>query len=187
MNVILSNIEVAFYHLISFSSFEPFILLVLFGITFQLKEWKALLALLMALSIGSIVGLLVCSLDVLNLTVATIKLILAAAILTLGMQNLFASSHSASTLRYNLFALLGIILGIGVYIHYQKHLGSQFSLYPFIGYNLGAILSYLLISFASMLLSSLIMLVFKTDRRSFNLVISGIGIGVSLVLIYLRY
>lgn len=187
MNAILSTFEIAFYHLISFSTFEPFMLLVLFGITFQLRDWKAYLSLLLALTIGSVVGLLVCNLDILNLSAATIKLILAGSILAIGIQNLMVSNSSASTLRYNFFALLGIILGVAIHLHYQKHTGSSFSIYPFIGYNLGATVSYLLISFVSMLLSSLTMLVFKTDRRNFNLVISGIGIGVALVLIYLRY
>lgn len=187
MNVILSKLEIAFNHMISFSSFEPFILLVLFGITFQLKDWKAYLSLLLALSIGSVVGLLVCDLDILNLSTSTIKLILAAAILAIGIQNLMTNNGSASTLRYNFFALLGIVIGIGIHLHYRRYSGSSFSLYPFIGYNLGATIAYLLISFVSMLLSSLTMLVFKTDKRSFNLVISGIGIGVALVLIYLRY
>lgn len=187
MNAILSNLEIAFYHLISFSSFEPFMLLVLFGVTFQLRDWKAYLSLFLALTIGSIVGLLVCNLDILNLSTATIKLMLATAILAIGIQNLMVSNGSASTLRYNFFALLGIVLGIGIHLHYQRHLGNSFTIYPFIGYNLGATLSYLLISFVSMLLSSLTMLVFKTDRRSFNLVVSGIGIGIALVLIYLRY
>ena len=187
MNTILSSFKIAFYHLISFSSFEPFMLLVLFGITFQIKDWKAYLSLLLALTIGSIVGLLVCNLDILNLSTAIVKLILAGSILAIGIQNLMLSNGSASTLRYNLFVLLGIILGIGIHLHYQKHTGNNFLIYSFIGYNLGATLSYLLISFVSMILSSLTMLVFKTDRRSFNFVISGIGIGIALVLIYLRY
>lgn len=187
MNIILSSFESAFYHLTSFSSFEPFMLLVLFGITFQIKDWKPYLSLLLALVIGSIVGLLLCNFAIISFSSLTVKLILAISILMVGIQNLLTSHSSASAIRYNFFALTGIILGIGINLHYQKVYGSGFSFYSFMGYNLGATTSYFLISFISMLVSSLLMLVFKTDRRSFNLVITGIGIGIALVLIYLRY
>ncbi|MFA9371847.1 MAG: HupE/UreJ family protein [Labilibaculum antarcticum] len=187
MNTILASFESAFYHLISFSSFEPFMLLVLFGITFQLKDWKAYSSLLLALVIGSIVGLLLCNFTVINFSHSTVKLIMAFSILLVGIQNLLTNQSSASTVKYNFFALIGIILGIGINLHYKNVYGSSFSFYPFTGYNLGATVSYFLISFSSLLVSSLLMLVFKTDRRSFNLVITGIGIGIALVLIYLRY
>ncbi len=187
MNSILSSFESALYHLISFSSFEPFMLLVLFGIAFQIKDWKAYFSLLLALVIGSIVGLLLCNFTILNFSTSTIKLILAFSILMVGIQNLLASQSSASTIRYNFFAIIGIILGVGINMHYKSIYGSGFSFYPFTGYNLGTTVSYFLISFSSLLVSSLLMLVFKTDRRSFNLVITGIGIGIALVLIYLRY
>ncbi|MBN2598569.1 HupE/UreJ family protein [Labilibaculum sp.] len=187
MNTILSSFESAFYHLIYFSSFEPFMLLVLFGITFQLKDWKAYFSLLLALVIGSIAGLLLCNFSIINFSGRTVKLILAISILMVGIQNLISGQGSASTIKYNFFALIGIVLGIGINLHYKNVYGSSFSLYPFTGYNLGASVSYFLISFCSLLLSSLLMLIFKTDRKSFNLVITGIGIGIALVLIYLRY
>ncbi|PKQ62263.1 hypothetical protein BZG02_13175 [Labilibaculum filiforme] len=162
-------------------------LLVLFGITFQLKDWKAYFSLLLAVVIGSIAGLLLCNFTIINFSTPTVKLILAFSILIVGLQNLLISQSSASTIRYNFFALIGIILGIAINFHYRKHYGSGFSFYPFTGYSLGASVSYFLISFISLLVSSVLMLVFKSDRRSFNLVITGIGIGIALVLIYLRY
>lgn len=187
MNTILSSFQSAFYYLVSFSSFELFMILVLFGITFQIKDLKAYFALLLALLVGSVVGLLLCNISIIHLSTPNVKLLLAVTILLLGIQNLLSSSNSASTIRYNFFAVIGIILGIGINLHYKNSYGTSFSLYPFIGYNLGATISYFLISFSSLLLSSLLMLVFKTDRRSFNLVLSGIGIGIALVLIYIRY
>ncbi|WP_372752209.1 hypothetical protein [Labilibaculum sp.] len=187
MNTILSSFESALYHLVSLSSFELFILLILFGITFQLKDLKAYFSLLFALVVGSIVGLLLCNFSIIHLSSINVKLLLAISILLLGIQNLLSGSSSASTIRYNFFALIGIVLGIGINMHYKNNYGNSFSLYPFVGYNLGATVSYFLISFSSLLLSSLLMLIFKTERRSFNLVLTGIGIGIALVLICTRY
>lgn len=187
MNTILSSLETAFFNMMSFSQFEPFMILVLFGITLQLKDWKPYLSLLLAITVGSTIGLLLCNLDIINFSISTVKLTLAFAILLIGIQNLLINGNSNSTIRYNIFAILGLILGIGINMHYSKIYGTEFSLYPFLGYNLGAVISYLAISFTSLLLSSLGMILFKTDRRSFNLVVSGIGIGIALVLIYIRY
>lgn len=187
MNTIITNFESAFFHLASFASFDHFIALILFGIVFQLKDWKLYFTLLLSITIGSIAGLLLCSLKVVSLSISTIKLLLACSILLVSINNLFSNNGSSSAIRFNSLALVGIAMGIGLYGHLSQRTGSSFSFLPFLGYNLGVIAAYFVISFAALLFAALTLLVFKTERKSFNLVISGIGVGISLVLIFLRY
>jgi len=187
MNTVITSLESAFFHLISTSSFDLFLTLVLFGIVFQLKEYKNYLSLFLALSVGTLVGFLLASVNITNFSNSTIKLGIALAFIGVGIHNMISISPSANAIRYNFFALIGLILGTSVELHYTRMFGSGFKFLSFSGYTLGAIIAFLLISLVSCLVSSLLLTVFKTDRKSFNLAISGIGIGIAIVLIYLRY
>lgn len=187
MNTVITSLESTFFHLISTSSFDLFLTLVLFGIVFHLKEYKNYLSLFLALSVGTIVGFLLASLNVTSFSYSTIKLGVAFAFIGVGIHNMISNSPNANAVRYNFFALIGLILGTNIELHYTKIFGSGFKFLSFSGYTLGAIVAFLLISFISCILSSLLLMVFKTDRKSFNLAISGIGVGIAIVLIYLRY
>ncbi|MGQ1909863.1 hypothetical protein ACT3CE_08750 [Marinifilum sp. RC60d5] len=186
MNTLITSLESAFFHLVSLSSFDLFLILALFGIVFQLKDYKSYLSLLLALSLGSIVGLLLANMNITNFSASTIRLALAIAFLCIGIHNIVSKNLSANAIRYNYYALSGLALGTALSLHYTKIYGSGFKFFTFAGYSLGTLSAYLIISFVAILISTLIVVLFKTDRRSFNLVISGIGIGIALVFIYLR-
>jgi hypothetical protein len=185
MNVLINYLESAFFYLISASSFELFTTLALFGIIFLLRDWKTYFALLLALCVGSICGLILMQTDLLNFSANTRKLLLYSAILMMGVHHISTHSINSNVFRYNFFALIGLILGISLSSHYGND--NSFSLIKFTGYNLGVSAAYFVISFCSILISTLVLLVFKTDKRSYNLTLSGIGIGMALILLYLRY
>ena len=187
MSTIISSFESAFYYLVSFSSFDHFMILILFGIIFQLKDWKHYFSLFLALCVGSLAGLILCSVDIINFSASTIRLLMAFSFLAVGIHHLISGNTSPNAIRYNFFALVGIVLGVGISGHYARMFGNGFSFQSTTGYALGLLAGYLIISLLSLLLSSVSLAVFRTDRKSFNLAISGIGVGISLVLIYLRY
>ncbi|GAB7087118.1 hypothetical protein JCM15579A_12220 [Marinifilum fragile] len=100
---------------------------------------------------------------------------------------MISNNLSANAIRYNFFALIGLVVGTSISLHYLKAFGSNLKFIHLSGYSLGVLAAYLIVILAGLLISALIIAVFKTDRKSFNLSISGIGIGIALVLIYLRY
>ncbi|WP_421919941.1 hypothetical protein [Marinifilum sp.] len=187
MQQFLSGFEFAFSYLISLSYFDHFLILFLFGIVFQFKDLKNILSLFLAICIGTIAGFLLAIFKVTFFSIATIKLATAFAFLTVGVHHIISNSLSANAIRYNFFAAIGLVTGTGICFHYVKGFGRSIQFLHTSGYGLGILAAYFLISLAGLLISSLIIVVFKTDRRSFNLGISGIGIGIALVLIYMRY
>lgn len=187
MQQFLSGFESAFSYLISFSLFDHFLILLLFGIVFQLKEWKNLSALFLALGIGSIVGLLLANFKITHFSYSTIRLATAISLLAVGVHHMISNNLSANAIRYNFFALIGLAVGTSISLHYLKSFGSNLKFIHLSGYSLGVLAAYLIIILVGLLISALIIAVFKTDRKSFKLSISGIGIGIALVLIYLRY
>ena len=187
MQQLLLSMESAFYYLISTSSFDHLLVLLLFGFGFQLNDWKKYLSLFLAISIGSIVGFLLAIFQITFFSVNTIKLALAISVCATGLHLMISSNISANTIRYNFFIVIGLIIGTGISLHYFKLFGKGLQFYKLTGYTLGSTIGYFTISFIGILLSSIVVALFRTDRRSFSIAISGIGIGIALVLIYLRY
>ncbi|NOU58966.1 hypothetical protein [Marinifilum caeruleilacunae] len=187
MQDFLSGFESAFSLLISLSSFDHFLLLLLFGIVFQLKDWKSYFSLLVAISIGTIAGFLLAAFKVTYFSASTIKLVSAIAFCAVGIHHMVSNSLSANAFRYNFFALIGLITGTSISLYYLRSFGSNLKFFHLSGYSLGVVSAFFVISFVGILISSLMLALFKTDRRKFNLAISGIGVGMAIMLIYLRY
>lgn len=187
MQQLFSSMESAFYYLISTSSFDHILILLLFGFCFQLSDWKKYLSLFLAISIGSVVGFLLAVFQVTFFSVSIIKLIMAIGVCVTGLHLMISSNISANTIRYNFFVIIGLLVGTGISLHYFKMFGRGLQFYTLAGYSLGSLIGYLTISIIGLLLSSIIVSLFRTDRRSFSIAASGIGIGIALVIIYMRY
>lgn len=187
MQHFLSGFESAFSLLISLSSIDHFFLLLLFGIVFQLRDWKSYFSLFLALGIGTIAGFLLAVFKLTFFSASTIKLAMAIAFCAVGIHHMVSNSLSVNAIRYNFFALIGLITGTSISLSYLKAFGSSLKFFHLSGYNIGVLAAFFVISFMGILLSALIVALFKTDRRSFNIAISGMGIGMALMLIYLRY
>ena len=187
MNTLLSSFKSAFYYLITLSSFDHLILLLLFGIIFMFKDGKNYFRLFLVLFAGSVVGLLLAQLGVIKFDLSTRQLILAIAFGALGVHHLLFSGFSNNTLRYNFFALIGMCYGIGLSGHFNRLYGTHVNYLNFSGYSLGTLCAYFLISVSSILLSHLLLRLIKTDRRSYELSTAGIAIGMAIMLIYMRY
>ncbi|WP_209319912.1 HupE/UreJ family protein [Ancylomarina longa] len=187
MNMIFSSFQTSFNYLISISSFDHFLILLFVGSIFHLKNPKSYLSLILALIIGSSIGFVLSNLNVLNFSSSSIKLAMAISFLAIGIHNMLSTNIIANAIRYNFFALIGVVIGISLNSYFVRIYGSNFSFSKSIGFNLGIFAAYIAITLSSLLLSNLLLLIFKMEKKSYYLAISGIGIGISLVLIYLRY
>jgi len=187
MNTIFSSFQTSFNYLISGSSFDHLLILILIGIIFQLKDLKKYFTLMLALIIGTGIGFLLNTLNIFNFSIYSIKLTMAISILAVGIHNLLSTNTVINAIRYNFFAIIGIIMGIGLNNYYEKIYPSKLAFTTVLGFNLGILTAYLAITIISLLLSSLVLLIFKIEKKNYHIAMAGIGIGISLMLIFFRY
>jgi hypothetical protein len=80
-----------------------------------------------------------------------------------------------------------LIHGLGFSNYLRGLLGSEENLVkPLFGFNLGIEIGQLIVVSIIILLTYLVVNVFKAPRREWNLILSGMGLGVSLILMMER-
>jgi len=182
MDKIIYSFEIAFRHLCQFSAIHQILFLLIIGVFFSFKDWKTYLLILLALCSGSLVGLSLAVFKAVSLTKATIHLLAIISLVIVSLNGIF--SNRITTLHYNIFVLIGIMQGFVLSLHHKVILGSSFKFLSYLGYNLGTFSAFLIISFISLLICTLILVLFKTDKQKISLVLSGLGLGVALMMYF---
>ncbi|MRT94216.1 HupE/UreJ family protein [Ancylomarina sp. 16SWW S1-10-2] len=182
MDKLFYSFEIAFKHLCQFSAIHQILFLIIIGAFFSFKDWKTYLLIVLALCSGSILGLSLAIFKAVSLTKETINLLAIVSLIIVSLNGIF--SNRITTLHYNIFVLIGIMQGFVLSLHYKAILGSSFKFTSYLGYNLGSFSSFLLISFLSLLVCTLIITVFKTDKHKISLVLAGLGLGVASMMYF---
>ena len=182
MDQLIHSFEIALRHLCRVSAIHQILFLIIIGAFFSFKDWKTYLLILLALCSGSLVGLSLAIFKAVSLTKTTIHLLAIISLVIVSLNAIF--SNRITTLHYNIFVLIGIMQGFVLSLHYKAVLGSSLKFLSYLGYNLGSFSAFLIISFLSLLICSLILTLFKTDRHKISLVLAGLGLGVALMMYF---
>lgn len=180
MDQLIYSFEIAFRHLCQFSAIYQILFLLIIGAFFSFKDWKTYLLILLALCSGSLLGLSLAVFNAVSLTKATINLLAIISLIVVSLNGIF--SHKISTVHYNIFVVIGVMQGFVLSLHYKAVLGASFKFLSYLGYNLGSFSAFLIISFLSLLICTLMLSFFKTDKHKISLVLAGLGLGVALMM-----
>ena len=182
MNKFIYSFEIAFRHLCNLSAIHQILFLIIIGAFFSFKDWKTYLLIILALFTGSLVGLSLSMFKAVTLSSSTIYLLSMISLLIVALNGIF--SNKITTLHYNIFVLIGIMQGFVLSLHCQIAIGYNFNFLSYLGYNLGSFSAFLIISFLSLIICTLILTIFKTDKHKISLVLAGLGLGVALMMYF---
>jgi hypothetical protein len=155
---------------------------------YQLRDWKQVLILVTAFTVGHSVTLALSTLNVVTANVAWVEFLIPVTILITAVSNLFRKEDnlSARTMQVNYFyaAFFGLIHGLGFSNYLKSILGRDKSIVSqLLAFNLGLEFGQIII--VAIFLTSCFILVdlFKVNRRDWKLVISSAVAGMALMLI----
>jgi len=191
-------LELGFDHISDITAYDHILFLVALCAIYQLKEWKKILILVTAFTIGHSITLALAALELVSFSKDIIEFLIPVTILITSLYNVFTKSSDVSTTTFNqrlniryLFALFfGLIHGMG-FSNYLKAMlmpGQENELIPqLLAFNIGVELGQLLIVAIIMAVAYLVLTVFKAKQRDWTLFISGAAAGVALVLMMDTY
>ena len=186
-------LELGFDHISDINAYDHILFLVALCAIYQLKEWKKILLLVTAFTIGHSITLALAALELVSFSKDLIEFLIPVTILITSLYNVLTKSFDTPTTTFNqrlniryLFALFfGLIHGMG-FSNYLKAMlmpGQENELIPqLLAFNIGVELGQLLIVAIIMAVAYLVLSVFKAKQRDWTLFISGAAAGVALLL-----
>jgi len=178
-------------HIADFKGYDHILFIIVLCAVYQLKHWKKILILITAFTIGHSTSLVLATFDLITISGDWIEFLIPVTILLTAIGNLFQRKESYSVghhkYKYGLALFFGLIHGLGFSNYLRALLSNEDSLVgPLFSFNLGIEIGQIIIVSGFLLVGLIIINGMKAKAREWNLVISGAGIGISLILIFER-
>ena len=179
-------LKLGFEHISNFAGYDHMLFLIVLCAVYKIQQWKSILILVTAFTIGHSFTLILVSLDLFSISSRLIKFLIPLTIFITAFYNIisFKSFNNNLKMRRNYLVALffGFIHGMD-FSNYFKALimDSSSIIVPLMGFNLGIEIGQLMIVFIIVSLAFIFLNVIGIKHREWNLFISGAAAGVSLI------
>lgn len=176
-------------HILDKNGYDHICYVMVLAISFPTKEWKKLLGLITAFTIGHSLTLALSVLDIINVSQSIIELLIPITILLTCVFTIVKRDQVIKTVSINYFLALffGLIHGMGFSYLLKSMLGREQSLVsPLFSFNLGLEAGQLVIVAAVILISLFLENVLKIKRSNYVFFLSAAVFGIASVLLLER-
>lgn len=183
----LKFLELGLYHIVSFSSYDHILFVILLTLPYVFKDWKRLLILVSVFTLGHTLSLLLGVYDIVNLNVNVTEWLIPLTIFFAALFNVF--SPGKSTPKYSYFILgvvlfFGLIHGLGFANAFQSMVSANESTFlSVLEFALGIEIGQLIIVFCVLFINFVFQNIFRFSTRDWVMVSSSIILGLMLPLI----
>ena len=184
----LKFLELGLYHIVSFSSYDHILFLVVLSVPYVFKDWKRLLILVSFFTLGHTLSLLLGVYGIINLKVNVVEWLIPFTIILMALYNVFSagksSKHSNPVIIVCLVLFFGLIHGLGYANAFVSVARSDEStLLSIIEFAFGLELGQFVIVFCVLFFGFLGQTIFRFSIRDWIMVLSAVVIGLMLPLI----
>jgi len=174
-------------HIMDFEGYDHILFVMTLCAIYYPKEWKRVLILITAFTIGHSVTLALATLDLVRISSDLIEFLIPLTILLTAVFNAVNKYEKVGrflhAVKYIAALFFGLIHGLGFSNYLRSLLGSESSIVkPLLAFNVGIEIGQLIVVISVMLISWVMVNLFRAKKREWDLVISGAAIGISLVL-----
>ena len=186
MHSISFYLELGFRHISDLAGYDHILFLIVLCAIYQLHQWKTLLVLVTAFTVGHSITLALTSFSVISIKSEVIEFLIPMTIIATAIHNLFirsTSEISGHTRSYWMALFFGFIHGMGFANYFRALLMDESSiLIPLLGFNLGIELGQLLFVLLVLGVAYVVTNWLKMPQRDWNTFVSGGGFSLALVL-----
>ena len=188
MHSISFYLELGFRHISDLAGYDHILFLIVLCAIYQLHQWKTLLVLVTAFTVGHSITLALTSFSVISIKSEIIEFLIPVTIVATATHNLFikpALQMSVRTSAYWMVLFFGFIHGMGFANYFRALLMDETDIFiPLLGFNLGIELGQLIIVSFIVTIAHFLTNRFRVSERDWNVFISGAGFGLSLLLMF---
>lgn len=179
-------------HIADLKGYDHILFILTLCAVYNLKEWKRVLILVTAFTIGHSLTLALATLDLIKVDTDLIEFLIPLTIFVTALANVLMAKQKVSSLlhylKYSTALFFGLIHGLGFSNYLRSLLGSEKGIVlPLFSFNLGIEAGQILIVGIIMLITMVVVDLLHYPRREWHVLLSGAGLGVSLVLMIERF
>jgi hypothetical protein len=192
MSTFYLYLKLGIEHIADIRGFDHILFLLALCAVYSLVQWKKVIILVTAFTIGHSLTLVLATLNLIQFSTRIIEFLIPITILITCIGNLLQKSDKISRkthlFKYLVALFFGLIHGLGFSFYLRSLLGSEESIAgPLFAFNIGLELGQIIIVTIVLLITWMLVNFLKVKRREWNLVLSGAGAGISLLLIMERW
>lgn len=169
--------EMGYQHIADLKGIDHILFVLVLCIRYQFADWKKLLWLITAFTIGHSITLALSVFNILNYSTSWIEFLIPVTILITAISNVFVKKfvYKAKFPLIYFFALFfGLIHGLGFSNYLKSLLSKGDNIVPeLLAFNLGLEVGQLLIVLSILFISLIFVNLFKVNRREYILFITG--------------
>ncbi len=181
-----SFFNLGIHHIIDWQAYDHMLFVVVLCAVYRLSQWRQILVLITAFTVGHTVTLLLATLDIIRFPAPIVEFLIPLTILTTALLNIFEPvERNQTAIKWHYLTAMGfgLIHGMGFSNYLWALLGDEESiLVPLLSFNIGLEVGQLGIVAVSLGSAYLVMDVLGAKQRIWNFFISAIAAGISLIL-----
>ena len=169
-------VELGWEHIISWGAADHILFVVALASIYTLKDWKAVLVLVTAFTIGHSLTLALSAFNIVRFNTRWVEFLIPCTIIVTALANLFQKKFSPQNFRLNYWLALffGLIHGMGFANGLSSLLGrGESKLVPLLGFNLGLEAGQVTVVAGLLLLGWIFLNLVKVNRREWVVFFSG--------------
>jgi hypothetical protein len=192
MSIFNLYLHLGFDHITNLNGYDHILFIVTLCGVYILSQWKNVIVLVTAFTIGHSITLALATLRIITIPSNIIEFLIPVTIFITLVANIVYKkteySRALHSFNYRTAMFFGLIHGLGFSNYLLSLLGKEESIAkPFFAFNVGLEIGQLVIVMSILTLAYLFIKYLHVIRREWNLVISGAGAGVSLILMIERF
>lgn len=163
-------------HIMNWNALDHLLFITALATIYLLKDWKQVLILVTAFTIGHSLTLVLSVLDIIRFPSRWVEFLIPCTILITAISNLFQKKFTSKSIRINYFLALffGLIHGMGFANAIRFMLAKDQSLgWGLFGFNVGLEAGQIIVVTIVLLLAWAIVTLFRLNRRDWVLFISA--------------
>ena len=173
-------------HITDLNAYDHMVFITALCAVYLLKDWRKILILVTAFTVGHSVSLALAVLKLVTIPSYIIEFLIPVTILVTSLSNILLQPTEKNNMKFKYLLTLcfGLIHGIGFSNYLSELLGANVNLFqPLLAFNLGIELGQLGIVAVALGVGYAVMQVFKAPERAWNIFLSGMTFGISLILL----
>ncbi len=192
MSIFALYLRLGIDHIANLRGYDHILFIVALSIVYPLKQWRKLLILITAFTIGHSTTLALATLNIIRIPTNFIEFLIPVTIFLTALVNIFQKSEkiseSSHRFKYAAAMFFGLIHGMGFSNYLRGMLGKEDSMVvPLLAFNVGIELGQITIVLIIIGLTLLAVDILGAKRREWTLVFSGIALGIAFLLAAQRF